>query len=363
MTLFRVGIGILFVFAARPVRAADEPRAPEVDAAVNKALAYLRQSQQRDGCWLAAGFGAAQSPGVTGLCVMAFLSAGHTPTEGPHAPAITAGIRWVLRQQQRNGVIGASDAFDMYHHGICTLMLAEVVGMTDGSLADEIRQKLVKAVELILRAQRTSGVGRGGWRYTVVGTDADLSVTGWQLLALRAARNVGCDVPSAAIDRAIDYVKNCYDDTRGAFAYMPASYLTIPCTGTGVLCLELAGKVSHRARESLRAGSYILRNPPALDQPHCFYGLYYCSQAMFQLGENYWDAYRAKLLDLMLKSQQMNGSWVGKDLEAQRAGGQYSTAMAVLALTVEYRLLPIYQRGEDGTEPARRRPNSAGDKR
>ena len=73
--------------------------------------------------------------------------------------------------------------------------------------------------------------------------------------------------------------------------------------------------------------------------------------------------HRTKLLDLMLKNQQKDGSWIGKDLEADRAGGRYSTAMAVLALTVEYRLLPIYQRGEDGTEPARRRPNSAGDKR
>src|SRR5262245_17189169 len=192
MISLRIPLVIAILVTSSSARAADEPRAPEVDAAVNKALAFLRQSQQREGCWLAAGFGAAQSPGVTGLCVMAFLSAGHTPTEGPHAAAITAGIRWVLRQQQTNGVIGASDAFDMYHHGICTLMLAEVVGATDGALAEEVRQKLVKAVELILRAQRTAGGARGGWRYSVVGADADLSVAGWQLLALRAARNVGC---------------------------------------------------------------------------------------------------------------------------------------------------------------------------
>lgn len=335
----------------------DEPRTKEVDSAVSSALTFLRQSQQRDGCWLANGFGAAQSPGISGLCIMAFLSAGHTPTEGPHAAAITNGIRWVLKQQQRSGLIGGVDSFDMYHHGICTLMLAEVVGMTDGTLAEEVRQRLVKAVELILKAQRTSGMAKGGWRYTAVGADADLSVTGWQLLALRAAKNVGCDVPSSAIDSAIEYVRRCYDDPRGAFAYMPANYLTVPCTGTGILCFELAGKGSHRAKESLRAGSYILRNPPTLDQAHCFYGLYYCSQAMFQLGENHWDAYRAKLLDLLLRNQQKNGSWTGRDLEAQKAGVHYTTAMGVLALTVEYRLLPIYQRGNDDVKPAKREPN------
>jgi hypothetical protein len=333
--------------------AAADPRNAEVDAAVNRALAFLRQSQEREGCWLAAGFGSPQSPAITGLCVMAFLSAGHTPTEGPHAHAVTAGVRWVLKKQQPSGLINAGDSFDMYHHGICTLMLAEVVGMTDGALAAEVRQRLAKAVELILKAQRTEGGSRGGWRYTSTGADADLSVTGWQLLALRAAKNVGCDVPSSAIDRAVEYVRNCFDESRGAFAYMPANYLTVPCTGTGILCLELAGKANHRAPESLRAAAYILRNPPAIDQAHCYYGLYYCSQAMFQLGGSFWDDYRAKMLDVLLRNQQRNGALTGRDLEAQRCGAPYTTAMGVLALTVEYRFLPIYQRGDDSAEPGR----------
>lgn len=346
-------LGLCLILLAAPVRAAaaQPARDAEVDAAVARALTYLRKNQHRDGYWQCPGFGNTRSPGVTGLAIMAFLSAGNTPTEGEHSAAITAGIRWVLRQQKPSGLIAAGDPFDMYHHGICTLMLAEVVGMTDAALATQVREALAKAVQTILRAQRISGGHRGGWRYNVTGTDGDLSVTGWQLLALRAAKNVGCDVPSSAIDRAMTYVRNCYDDSRGAFAYMPANYLTMPCTGTGILCLELSGKDSHRARESLRASGYILRHAPTFDQPHCFYGLYYCSQAMFQLGGNYWESYRPKLHDLLLKNQHRNGSWTGRDLEAQRAGQAYSTAMGVLALTVEYRLLPIYQRGDDGQNP------------
>lgn len=342
----------LFGITAALVTAGD-PRADSADAAINRALQFLRQSQQRDGCWIANGFGSTQSPGVTGLCVMAFLSAGHTPSDGPHAAAISSAIRWVLRQQQKSGLISSGDSFDMYHHGICTLMLAEVVGMTDPAMADDVRERLTRAVELILKSQRTAGSARGGWRYAAVGADADLSVTGWQVLALRAAKNVGCNVPSAAMDRALEYVRNCFDESRGAFAYMPNNYLTVPCTGTGILCFELAGKNSHRSRESLKAGGYILRNRPGLDQAHCFYGLYYCSQAMFQLGEKYWDGYRQLMMDLLLKSQQRTGAWTGLDLEAQRAGPNYTTAMGVLALTVEYRLLPIYQRGDDNAAPTR----------
>jgi hypothetical protein len=282
---------------------------------------------------------------------MAFLSAGNTPTEGEHAQAIADGIRWVLARQRSNGVIATDGQFEMYHHGICTLLLAEVVGMCPPALADEVRPALAKAVAVILKAQRKDGGHAGGWRYTVDSGDADLSVTGWQLLALRAAKNVGCDVPAANIDRAVAYLHRCFDETRGTFTYTIHGTQTVACAGTGILGLELCGgKDLHRCRESLRAGAYVLRNPPSLEQSHCFYGLYYCSQAMFQLGDNYWTVYRGRLHELLLRTQRDDGSWFGNDGEARRVGPNYTTAMSVLALTVEYRFLPIYQRGEEPTD-------------
>jgi hypothetical protein len=346
-------LAVLPALAADPVPAEAQPDA--VDRAVTKALTFLRRSQDMDGCWKSHGFGQARSAGVTGLAVMAFLSAGHTPTEGEHARAVESGVRWVLSRQGRNGVISTDGEFEMYHHGICTLMLAEVVGMTRGALADEVRHRLGRAVEVILKAQRPGrGAHSGGWRYTVHGSDADMSVTGWQLLALRAAKNVGCDVPAEAIDRAVAYVRRCYDENRGAFAYTVRGYLTVPCTGTGILSFELCGKDLHRCRESLRAGTYILRQPVGLDQQHCFYGLYYCSQALFQLGGSHWEQYRARLHRVLLPNQRADGAWAGSDGEGRRVGTNYTTAMGVLALTVEYRLLPIYQRGEESTDGERK---------
>ena len=93
--------------------------------------------------------------------------------------------------QQPNGLIATVGGHEMYHHGICTLMLAEVAGMTDAPLGKDIRAALEKAVAVLLEAQRTTGPHAGGWRYRVSGTDADMSVTGWQLMALRAAKNLG----------------------------------------------------------------------------------------------------------------------------------------------------------------------------
>jgi hypothetical protein len=287
---------------------------------------------------------------------MAFLSAGHTPAEGAHAKVVADGVRWVLQRQRSNGVISSDGEFEMYHHGICTLMLSEVVGMAPPDLADEVRPALAKAVAVVLKAQRRGGTHGGGWRYTVYGSDSDLSVTGWQLLALRAAKNVGCDVPAENIERAVEYVRRCFDESRGTFAYTVRGSLTVPCAGTGILGLELCGTDMHRCRESLRAGTYVLRNPPSLDQQHCFYGLYYCSQAMFQLGDRYWDVYRPRLHEVLLPNQRDDGAWVGLDGEARRVGPNYSTAMGILALTVEYRFLPIYQRGEEPTDGRKDRP-------
>jgi hypothetical protein len=313
-----------------------------VDEAVAGALVFLQQMQESDGAWTGGG---GKSPAITALAVLAFLSAGHPPGEGPYGQTVAKGVSWVLGCQQDNGLFARQAGQEMYHHGICTLMLAQVAGMTDGELARQSKGRLAKAVRLLLQAQRTQGNADGGWRYGVHGADADLSVTGWQLLALRAAKNVGCDVPAERIDRAVDYVLRCRDPRSGGFCYMPGGAHSIACTGTGILCLEVCGKGRHRSPEALQAASVILKEQ-GVGQQHFFYSVYYCSQAMFQLGKMYWSHFRPQLHKVLLDTQRANGAWLIQDYH----GPSYGTAMAVLALTVEYRFLPIYQRGEDSPE-------------
>jgi hypothetical protein len=315
----------------------------KVDAAVAKALHFLKNQQDPAGAWW---LGGGRNPAITSLAVMAFLSAGHVPGEGPDGAAVDKGIRFVLKCQQKNGLFAISHQnWEMYQHGICTLMLAEVAGMTkDKQLAKEIRQSLVKAVGLIMEAQhKGNGPHHGGWRYRIRSHDSDISCTGWQLLALRAAKNLGCDVPQERIQWAVNYIKRCRDAQSGGFRYTVGGNLTIPCTGTCILGLEVCGKDWHRTDESKKAGTFLLNHPPRWGSAFFFYGIYYCSQAMFQLGGNYWNAYKPKLHELLLGKQNSNGSWLGEGY-----GPVYSTSMCVLALTVEYRYLPIYQRDESG---------------
>ena len=59
---------------------------------------------------------------------------------------------------------------------------------------------------------------------------------------------------------------------------------------------------------------------------------------------------RAKAETDNVRKQAQNGSWGGQSTDAFY-GPNYATAMAVLSLTVEYRYLPIYQRGEEPARP------------
>ncbi len=339
----------LIVVVACPKFVQADPPTPEqrrVDAAVTRALEYLAQTQKPSGCWESEAYG--ESTATTSLAVMAFLAAGHVPGEGPYAKQIDRGIDWVI-EHQRSGKYDAgllayrTSHGPMYSHGVSTLMLAEAAGMVSKERAKKLRTALEKAVLVILTAQNVPKSERntGGWRYQIRSSDSDLSVTGWQLLALRAAKNLGCDVPAENIDRAVAYVKRCNSPEEQGFAYQPGGSVTSVRTGTGILALEICGE--HHSDEALRGAEYLLENPLRYDETYYFYGVYYCGVGMFQMGEKYWPAMRDQIRDVLLEKQSPDGSWIAGNGSEKRIGPVYTTTMAVLSLTVEYRYLPIYQ--------------------
>src|SRR5688572_7675237 len=118
---------ILLAVWAAPVLAQAPPKDRLVDS-VDRGLAFLALLQEKDGAWQGNGI---KHPAITSLAVMAFLSAGHVPGEGPYKDNIDRGIRWVLQKHQPSGQFAAEGFDDMYQHGICTMMLCEVAAMTD----------------------------------------------------------------------------------------------------------------------------------------------------------------------------------------------------------------------------------------
>ncbi len=315
----------------------------QVDQAIVRALEFLSRQQQPSGAWALDSFG--ESTAGTSLAVMSFLAAGHVPGEGPYGEQIERGIRWVIEHQEANGMLVARRSHGpMYSHGISTLMLAEVVGMVQEKDAANVRKALEKAIRLIIEAQSVSKDQRhaGGWRYQVDSRDSDLSVTGWQVMALRAAKDIGCDVPKDSIDAAVEYVKQCsVKDNRG-FGYQPGNGQTQTLTGTGITCLEVCG--DHHSVEALGGADYLLDNPLRYRSNYFYYGVYYSGVGMFKMGDQYADTYEALLAKLLLPIQEADGSWKAVHGSERSHGRVYATSMAVLALSIHYRFLPIYQR-------------------
>lgn len=305
---------------------------PEVRAAVDRGMAWLATQQRADGS-----FGSHSHYGrhvaITALAGMGFLSSGSQPDRGPYAYVLDGCINFILASSGPNGLLSTDNSHGpMYGHGFATLFLAEIYGTTDDS---RVGEALRKAVHLIVECQNAEG----GWRYQPVPDDADLSVTVCEVMALRAARNVGIYVPKATIERAIQYIRRS-QNADGGFRYMlNTGGSAFARSAAGVAALQYAG--IYEGGELERALQYVRQHLPGRDDDsvgHFFYGHYYAVQAMFLAGGDSWSQWWPAIRDDLVKRQLPNGAWEGQ------AGDEYGTAMALIILQVPQRWLPIFQR-------------------
>lgn len=331
-------VGLALAVAAMPANAQtgmteDRKYQRAFDEAVQKGLAFLASQQKADGSF-------DPIPAVTSLAILAFLASGYGPGLHPYGEVINRAIDSVLNIASPEGVlIGGQGRF--YSHSISTLMLAEVSGMVDPKRQARIDAVLPKAVRVLLAAQDVPKPPRqqGGWRYEPNSNDSDLSHSGWALLALRAARNNGAPVPEEAVEKAVRFILHCRRED-GGFSYQPAGGSNMTRAGIGLLCLELSGR--HRDNVTLKAAEYIARKFPNMDgELTHYYALYYVANGMYQLGGEEWETFAPRLYDYILGQQQPAGFWAGHHHDANRV---YATSMAILALSVSYHQLPIYQR-------------------
>ena len=75
-----------------------------------------------------------------------------------------------------------------------------------------------------------------------------------------------------------------------------------------------------------------------------FYGVYYTGVGMFKIGGQVAQRNHDHLVGLLLPMQRDDGGWDPTHGSERNAGRIYATSMAVLALAIDYRYLPIYQR-------------------
>ena len=353
----------LLLSGLRPAWCANEQAsrpAAVIDKAVARGIDYLISQQQTNGAIVTTPPpNQPNANALTGLSIMALTAVGHRPTDDtPAGHALRKALDFILDSKRQDtirlpGYFGSDDNSRMYGHGIVTLMLAEMVGMGVDARQDElIRDRCQKAVDLIVRAQKVKKADnyKGGWRYGPTDIDADLSVTVWQVMALRAAKNAGLAVPKTTIDDAIAYIKRSYTsrrdpagnilDLKSAFAYQPGGGPTYSTASEGLLALQVCGEYDtpelKGTVEWLRLNK--LKNSSV---GWFYYGTYYYAQGMYQRGGDIADEARQLVENLLLAEQKENGRWQG---QGQEAAPVYNTAMAVLSLSVRHHFMPIYQR-------------------
>ncbi len=313
---------------------------PETQRSIDRGLAWLAARQHEDGSFWS-GPQYRREVAVTALAGMAFLSDGHLPNRGRYGRNVARAVDFLVARSQPNGLIydDESAAYGpMYGHGFATLFLAEIYGTTPD---EKVRKVLAAAVKLIVESQNKSGESRGGWRYQPHSTDADVSVTVSQVMALRAARNCGLVVPKETVDLAVDYVKRC-QNSDGGFMYQLSrrGESLFPRSAAGIVALQSAG--IYDGREVEKGLAYLMRHLPRRGffrlQTHYFYGHYYAAQAIWQDGGERWERWYPAIRDELLDRQNVEGYWPDQVCD------EYGTAMALLVLQMPNNYLPIFQR-------------------
>jgi hypothetical protein len=195
-------------------------------------------------------------------------------------------------------------------------------------------------VKLIVSSQTKDG----GWRYHPGSTDADVSVTVCQVMALRAARNCGIFVSKKeTIDKAVAYLKKC-QNRDGGFRYQTIARVRslFPRSAAGVVALYSAG--IYGGKEITQGLNYLSRYVPrgggSRRESYYFYGHYYAVQAMWHAGGSYWREWYPAIRDELLGMQEPGSGRWSDDLVCP----EYATAMACLVLQMPMNYLPIFQR-------------------
>jgi len=374
------------VQGALAARRRERPRAEpgetggtaESETAVDRGLTWLARQQADDGHWaLDRGYpdpGSLRTDtGATALALLCFLGAGQTTTRGQHASQVAKGVDWLLSVQKRGGE-QSGDFYDsqqegenasFYAHAQATMALAELLVL-------EPSPRLQQAVEAGLGYIHAAQHPRtGGWKYRA-GSEGDLSVFGWQLLALQTGRMAGLQPPPGVLERASGFLDLVQLENGARYRYEPSSRSdTAAMTAEGLLCRQYLGwPADHPAlREGVRHLLEEPRRPRWQAGRRNVYQWYYTAQMLHNLQGDEWRVWEEELRRELVQNQVKSGkttvgSWNPRqppghpDENADKGGRLYLTCLSLLCLEVNYRHLPLYQLS---AQPSAEGPNPAGE--
>lgn len=369
----------------------------KTEESVLKALRYLLQCQGNDGSW---GGTESRNTGdvvaLSSLSLLAFLGHGEHYKSEDFGPTVVKGVDYLLYAAQIPSVEYVGHGFG---HAILTYALAEAYAVT-GDL--KIKPVLEARVRAIIQHQNSLGSFSVDYSHDLIDeapsaeslehmTDeqklaavqviageptCDLSLLGWHIQALTAAKVAGIQVDGLdeCVEKANAALIQVHQAKGGGFSQgvnakrFPANSILTP---VGTLCMQLLGQGDSRVTK--RAGAIIASdhgNVPMPNwnggiklvdgdsfktvksaEPFPLYRWYYLTQTIFQATEaegKAWKRWNENLKYELLKNQESDGSWVMKQqlgdfrLKDKDDLAIYTTSMAALMLEVYYRYLPSY---------------------
>jgi hypothetical protein len=342
------------------------------ESTLDSGLRWLKRHQSPNGSWSATKYYAncdelpKCEPGMdqegdtdaamTGYALLCFLGAGYDHmTPNKYKKVVEKGLEYIGSIQKQNGIIGERN----YEHAISTQALSEALAMTNDSRLKDAAQK---GVNIILSRQnrgdnKNDPYSLLGWDYIDQNPSRnDISVSGWNVMALKSALAAGLNVGNGLnggknlIEKAwkaanpnwmkLDpYGKSIFPYTfDGITGVTEKDHLSF----VGALCAVYTG---HHAGDVMLETMLNDMDERWLARcsvyPHNLYASYYALAAAFQGGKAHFDKWKAiipPLLAAQRKDGCFDGSWdSATDFHGANTGRVLSTVYALLDIEVVFR--------------------------
>jgi squalene-hopene/tetraprenyl-beta-curcumene cyclase len=362
MRLVSCGIAVLLIAAASSTAGPDKD---QWQTTVDKAIGYLKSSQDMAGSW-----SANRSPGITGIIVTGMLKTGRVaPDEQPAASALKY-IESLINEKA--GHIAGQDPKPQLLNYVTSV---NVMALQAANRDDKYRKVIGDAAEFLKKLQFDEGEGKtpkddfyGGAGYDSK-SRPDLSNTQYFLDALQAA---GVSSSDPAVQRALIFVSRCqnlkseFNDqpwagkiNDGSFIYSAAAggetktdepgifrgYGSMTYAGVKSMIYCGVGKDDPRMKKAIDwlRSHYTLESNPGMPEPLKYRGLYYYYHTMAKclsaLGDDtFTDAagvkhdWRAEITAALMKRQRPDGSWINETDRWMEGDPNLVTGYALLTL-------------------------------
>jgi squalene-hopene/tetraprenyl-beta-curcumene cyclase len=343
---------------AEPGDAKTDVSPKDIRAVLDKAVAYLKTSQGKDGSFSPKLGG----PGITAVVIAGLIRGG----VGPDEPVVARGLKYLESQVKDDGGV-YSKGLANYTTSVALMAFHEA---NKGGKYDTIIKNGGDFLKGIQQKTDAKNPAFGGFGYTKKDRP-DLSNTNFAVEALLAA---GVPKDDPAIQKALQFIGRCQNlpgefndqawakkaskDDLGGMTYLPFDNDDNPHKTADGGLRSLGGMTYGGLKSFLYAGvakddprvqaaikwirnHYTLEENPGMGQKGLYYYYHTFAKAMQALGEDPFadakgtkHAWRHELFEALKKRQHENGSWTNAgDRTFWEENPDLATAFAVLSLS------------------------------